>query len=207
MSHFRKELPAMIAQAEAIDTLEVDLPGFAQEIRELHRQTTIEGILTIGERLDIANQELSKHGTGKFIEWVESNLPFTRMTANRYMVAYRAFGGRADCNSLLQTCTAEALYALARKPAKVQEKAIAKANAGKRIDLAAVKSLGGEKASKAKDIATAPVTVDPNGGELQQLIAEHPEKLTLARILFDACSIQERAQVLTLWSDWWEAAQ
>lgn len=133
----------MIAQAEAIDTLEVDLPGFAKEIRELHRQTTIEGIFAIGERLDIANQELSRKGNGTFISWVESNLPFTRKTAGNYIAAYRAFT-KEEWESLSHSCTAEALYALARKPEAVREEAIELANDGERIDLATVKELSGE---------------------------------------------------------------
>lgn len=141
----------MIAQAEAIDTLEEDLVSFANEINSLHGKLTIETVLSIGERLEAAHVALAHKGNGKFNKWVDESLNISRMAANRYMKTYRTFGGMEECNSLLQTSTIEAIYSLARKPELIDE-AVELAESGERITLSVVKELTGSPSKDDKPL-------------------------------------------------------
>jgi len=194
----------MIATAEAIDTLESDLASLAEEIRQLHKQTNLDGAIAIGERLNAANAELANHNRGTFGAWVAKEFTFTRMTANNYMACYRAFGEDDRCKTVLQRQPMRTVFDLARQPEQVREAAIELAATGEKVTPAKVKELAGKSQSKpsSKTNSTPP---KPNNDQLQQLITSHPDKLHVARQLFDACSPQQRAMVMTLWADWWEA--
>lgn len=39
---------------------------------------------------------------------------------------------------------------------------------------------------------------------LKGMVEKHPDKITLARWLFDSCTEAQRAQVSVAWSDWWK---
>jgi hypothetical protein len=85
-------MPAMIAQAEAIDTLESDLESLAIEIEQIHSNITVRIILEIGGRLDAANRELANNKNGRFEKWVTERLQYTPRTARNYINSYRRFG-------------------------------------------------------------------------------------------------------------------
>jgi hypothetical protein len=135
----------MIAQAEAIDTLETDLADIANEINSLHRTITVDGAMRIGERLDAVNSELANRKNGTFGKWVKEKLTLSRTAAFRYMSVYRRFGDSEYRSSLEQhDFSVDSIYELARQPEEIVAEAVDRAEAGERITLAKVKELTDE---------------------------------------------------------------
>lgn len=132
----------MIAQAEAIDTLEVDLESLAVEIEAIHSAINLEAVFEIGERVAAANDVLANNKNGRFLSWVTDRLSYTPRTAQNYMKAFRRFGETEYRESLSQYATAEAVYALVKQPDEIIDELVDDAEAtGERITLAKVKEL------------------------------------------------------------------
>jgi hypothetical protein len=168
----------MIATAEAIDTLESDLASLADEINSIHGKLTVDAMLKIGERLDAANAELSHKGDGRFNKWIDENLSISRMTANNYMAAYRAFGGKQECKSLLRSSPLEAIYALARKPDAVIDEFAERADDGERITLAKVKDPAAVQADEPLALSDAVLRLQRVlRGVMKWFPAEHKDAL------------------------------
>ena len=131
----------MIAEAESIEANDLALADIAAEIRELHRCTTIEGVLKIGCHLYAVNEVLAQNGYGRFIKWVESECKFTRRTASSYISVYRAFGELdVDWETVSQSMPVRSFYELARHPEPIRERVLELAAASERVTPAKVKA-------------------------------------------------------------------
>ncbi len=114
-----------------------------------------------------------------------------------------------------------------REPASRDKAAAAVGVSGKLVDAAekvtkkgtpelqAAVTSGKVSVSKASKIADAPkdeqaALIDKpspkveKASPIKQLIADEPNKLVVARFLFDSCSEKQRADVSLAWSEWWK---
>ena len=96
------------------------------------KQSAIKSILDIGENLAEVQKKLANHGNGVFNKWIEQRCGFTRQSAYRYIGVHETFG---NCNTVLQTCDARALYRLSSVscPEAATKKAIRLAQKGEQI--------------------------------------------------------------------------
>ena len=92
----------------------------------------VASILEVGKDLAGVQKKLANHGNGVFNKWIEQRCGFTRQSAYRYIGVHDAFG---DCNTVLQTCDAKALYRLSSDscPEAATNKALHLAKKGERI--------------------------------------------------------------------------
>ncbi len=115
-----------------------------EAIQERVRRTSAEGVLKIGEELAAAQERLANNGNGTFGKWVAERLGMSRMSSSRAIQAYRTFG-MGDCNKLLQSFDASALYILSAEstPEEATTKALELAEQGEQITHADASARGG----------------------------------------------------------------
>jgi hypothetical protein len=102
------------------------------ETQDRVRKTTAEGVLKIGKELEAARDRLARHGNGTFGTWCVERCGISRMSANRAMQAYSQF---KDCNTVLQTFDATAMYLLSAEscPEDAAAEAMDRAKTGEQI--------------------------------------------------------------------------
>lgn len=117
------------------------LERYAVAIDQAYSGAT-KNMLSICRLLSEAHAELSNHGDGTFVAWVESRCQISKRSAFRYLAIHRTFGDE-DCASLAQSAPIEALEFLARDttPEAAIEAAKELAESGERITLAKAKEL------------------------------------------------------------------
>lgn len=95
-------------------------------IRSQHRQM-VEGVILIGEALIEVKGQIAH---GRFGPWLEAEFGWTARTAQNYMSAAEAFGGKAKCISDLPVATVYKLAAPSTPP-EVRQRIVADLEAGK----------------------------------------------------------------------------
>jgi hypothetical protein len=112
-----------------------DLPNdsrlVVESCRDGIRSSARAAVVEIGRMLQVVHDELAKHGSGSFGEWLSLEFDFSRETAYRYMSVARHLSGL----SAGLTIDAKALYVLAASstPQEVRDEFIEKAEAGERV--------------------------------------------------------------------------
>ncbi len=81
----------------------------AGEIQKL-KTTAAASMMSIGEMLCIAHDQLASHSGGTFQKWIESECGFSKRTAYNYMATFKVFGSCATVAQLEDS----AMYALAQ---------------------------------------------------------------------------------------------
>ena len=102
----------------------------AREIQKL-KATAATSLMTIGEMLIIAHEQLANYRGGTFLKWVESECGFSKSTAYNYMAAFRVFGSIPTVGNLEDG----AMYALAQNetPKKAIKEVLKLADKGAQI--------------------------------------------------------------------------
>lgn len=173
---------------------------------DINRQKTsgLKSMLAIGESIADAHELLSNHGDGLFGKWVEAECGITRQSAWRYLNAYKAFGN--DCNSLLQTSTAEALYALSSPsaPPGAAKQAKKLADKGVKITEKIAKDLVKDKtpAAKAKPIEEEEIEEDDEPELLSEDSVGQPVPNKLEDSFAFADDFQQQSRALGIVKKW-----
>lgn len=96
-----------------------------------HKANAAASMMTIGDMLCIAHEQLANYRSGTFLKWVETECGFSKSTAYNYMAAFRVFGSIPTVGNLEDG----AVYALAQKetPKKALKEVLKLADKGTKI--------------------------------------------------------------------------